>query len=334
MEKRLTDGYGRIHDYLRISVTDRCNLRCVYCMPAEGMEFEPDSRLMTFGEIEEAVRVMAGLGVRKLRLTGGEPLTRKGLEELVARLAAIPGIEDIALTTNGIFLARKAEALKAAGLNRVNISLDSLREDRFRAITRGGDLQKVLDAVQASLRAGLDPVKLNVVLMKGYNEDEITDFLRLTLDSKVAVRFIEYMPIGGDGEAWRKHYVPLTSVLKQCKRQGWLTEREHGTDGNGPAEYYRIRGAAGVFGLIHPVSEHFCGSCNRLRLTADGYLKTCLYWSDEQRIRRYAGDPDGLERMIRAALGQKPRNHEMALAMAGGTDGGRPTARTMSQIGG
>jgi GTP 3',8-cyclase len=334
MENRLTDGYGRIHDYLRISVTDRCNLRCVYCMPPEGMEFEPDSKLMSFDEIEAAVRVMAGLGVRKIRLTGGEPLTRKGLEQLVARLSAIPGIEDLALTTNGMFLARKAEALKSAGLNRVNISLDSLRKDRFRDITRGGDVHKVLEAVKESLRVGFDPVKLNVVLMKGYNEDEIADFLRLTLENRITVRFIEYMPIGGDGEAWRKHYVPLTNVLKQCKKHGWLTEQDIGTEGNGPAEYYRIRGASGVFGLIHPVSEHFCGSCNRLRLTSDGYLKTCLYWSDEQQIRRYAGDPAGLEQMIRRALAIKPRNHEMALSMAEGWEGQKPTARTMSQIGG
>ncbi|WP_438445240.1 GTP 3',8-cyclase MoaA [Gorillibacterium sp. sgz5001074] len=335
MAQGLTDGYGRTHDYLRISVTDRCNLRCVYCMPAEGMEFEPDEKLLTFDEMEAAVRVMAGMGIRKLRLTGGEPLTRKGLEELVARLAAVPGIEDIALTTNGIFLARKAEALKAAGLNRVNISLDSLQADRFRQITRGGDVRRVLEAVEESLRVGLEPVKLNVVLMKGYNEEEIADFLRLTLDNRVTVRFIEYMPIGGSGDTWRSRYLPLSTVLKRCKQAGWIAEAEGQPGGNGPAEYYRIRGAAGVFGLIHPVSDHFCSSCNRLRLTADGYLKTCLYWSDEQQIRRYAGDPEGLERMIRRAVALKPKNHEMALDLQSRLEnGGTPTARTMSQIGG
>lgn len=335
MSHGLADGYGRKHDYLRISVTDRCNLRCVYCMPPEGMVFEPDEKLLRFDEIEEAVRVMAGMGIRKLRLTGGEPLVRKGLEELVGRLAAIPGIEDIALTTNGIFLARKAEALKAAGLNRVNISLDSLRADRFREITRGGDVRKVLESVEESLRVGLDPVKLNVVLMRGYNEDEIADFLRLTLDNKVTVRFIEYMPIGGSGEAWRSRYLPLATVLKRCKQMGWIAEQDGQAGGNGPAEYYRIRGAAGVFGLIHPVSDHFCGSCNRLRLTADGFLKTCLYWSDEQQIRRYAGDPAGLQEMIRRAVALKPKNHEMALSLSEELQGrGSPTARTMSQIGG
>lgn len=334
MENQLTDGHGRIHDYLRISVTDRCNLRCVYCMPPEGMEFEPEENQITFDEIESVVRVMAGMGIRKLRLTGGEPLVRKGLEQLVARLAAVPGIEDIALTTNGIFLAKKAEALKAAGVNRVNISLDSLRPDRFTAITRGGDVNKVLDALRESVRVGFDPIKLNVVLMKGYNEDEIADFLRLTMDNRITVRFIEYMPIGGDGDAWRKHYVPLTNVLKRCKQQGWIAEPEEQRNGNGPAEYYRIRGAEGVFGLIHPVSEHFCSSCNRLRLTSDGYLKACLYWSDEQQVRRYAGDPAALEGMVRRALQLKPKNHEMALAMSESAIDGTPTSRTMSQIGG
>lgn len=330
----LIDAYGRIHDYLRISVTDRCNLRCIYCMPSCGMEFVHESKLMSFDEIEAAVAVMARMGIRKLRLTGGEPLMRQGLESLVSRLSVIQGIEDIALTTNGVFLAKKAEGLRAAGINRINISLDSLREERFREITRGGDLQKVTEGILESLKVGFDPVKINIVLMKGYNEDEIMDFLRMTLRYKVMVRFIEYMPMGGNPDAWRKRFVPLTNVLKQCEAQGWSLVQETGVQGNGPAEYYQILGAAGKFGLIHPVSEHFCDTCNRLRLTADGYLKTCLYGSEEQHIRKYAGNPQGLEDMIRRSLGHKPKNHEMASAYEEKQPNQKFTGRTMSQIGG
>lgn len=334
MNKQLIDKYGRVHDYLRISVTDRCNLRCVYCMPEEGMTFEPDHRILSYEEITEIVRVLAQLGVRKIRLTGGEPLVRKQLDRLVGMLAAIPGIEDIALTTNGIYLANFAEALKSAGLTRVNISLDSLKQDRFAMITRGGDLKRVLAGIEASRRAGLAPIKLNVVLMKGINDDEVESFLRMTIDEPVHVRFIEYMPIGKQGEAWRGEYLPLLHVLDTCKRTGMGYAPSRDTFGNGPAQYYRLEGAAGTFGLIHPVSDHFCATCNRLRLTADGNIKPCLFWSDEFNVRKHIGNAAAIESLFFRALDLKPESHEMALALSGEELTRVPTARTMSQIGG
>jgi GTP 3',8-cyclase len=334
MPQKLVDRFNRMHDYLRISVTDKCNLRCVYCMPEEGMEFEPDERLLSFHEITEVVRVLAGLGVRKLRLTGGEPMLRKDLDLLVGQLSAIPGIEDIALTTNGIFFAQKAERLKAAGLTRVNISLDSLKQDRFALITRGGDIRKVLAAVDAALSVGLDPVKLNVVLMKGINDDEIEDFLGLTFERKLNIRFIEYMPIGHDDEGWKAKYISLQTVFERAARMGWKVEPASGVTGNGPAENHRLDGAKGTFGLIHPVSDHFCETCNRLRLTADGNIKPCLYWSDEFNVRSRIGNDAAIRELFFQALEIKPENHEMALALAETDQSHTPTSRRMSQIGG
>ncbi|CAH1190545.1 GTP 3',8-cyclase 2 [Paenibacillus sp. JJ-223] len=333
MESRLVDPFGRVHDYLRISVTDRCNLRCVYCMPEEGMQFEPGERIMTYEEITSVVKALAPLGIRKLRLTGGEPLVRKHLDRLISMLANIPGIEDISLTTNGMYLASCAERLRAAGLTRVNISLDSLKPDRFALITRGGKLQRVLDGLKASRAAGFHPVKLNVVLMKGVNDDEISDFLRMTLDQPIQVRFIEYMPIGGSVSGWKAGYLPLEKVLETCG-QSWSYEEDAAVYGSGPADSYRIKGAAGSFGLIHPVSSHFCGSCNRLRLTADGNIKPCLYWSDEFNVRPLAGDDKAVQELFFKALGSKPETHAMAQALNDQDIGGVPTHRRMSQIGG
>lgn len=334
MSNVLVDKFGRVHDYLRISVTDRCNLRCVYCMPEEGMEFEPDERLLTFDEITEVVRVLASHGVRKLRLTGGEPLLRKNLEDLIARLAAIAGIEDIALTTNGVFFAPRAERFKAAGLTRINISLDSLRADRFSLITRGGDIRKVLQSLEAAYQVGLSPIKLNVVLMKGLNDDEIDDFLKLTFERDIQVRFIEYMPIGHDDQGWRSKYVPLSTVHDRCAANGWEVEASGDVYGNGPSQNYRIAGARGSFGLIHPVSDHFCETCNRLRLTADGNIKPCLYWSDEFNVRKAIGDEKAMEQLFFKALDLKPESHEMAKALANESQSHIPTVRRMSQIGG
>lgn len=331
----LIDKFDRIHDYLRISVTDRCNLRCRYCMPAEGVEFLPGQDLLSFEQIEQVVNVAAKLGVRRLRITGGEPLVRPNLEQLIAKLSAIPGIDDIALTTNAIFLAGRAQALKEAGINRVNISLDSLRADRFEKITRGGDLQRVLDALDRSYEVGFDPIKVNVVLMKGFNEDEIDDFLKLSIDKPISVRFIEYMPIGHEGEDWKASYLPLENVLERCQANGWTyTPLDKELKGNGPAKNFRIEGARGSFGLIHPVSDHFCESCNRLRLTADGNLKPCLYWIDEFNVKNVLHDEEALAALFQRALGAKPETHEMAKALEGEHQSHTPTTRRMSQIGG
>jgi len=332
---RLIDKYGREHDYLRISVTDRCNLRCVYCMPEEGMEFEPPEKILTFDEIADVVRVAAGMGIRKIRLTGGEPLVRKNLEQLVAMIASVPGIDDIALTTNGIFLASKAQALKDAGLTRVNISMDSLQPERFKMITRGGDVKKVINSVDTCAKVGLFPIKLNVVLMKGMNDDEIADFLALTRDRDIHVRFIEYMPIGHSDAAWKNAYLPLTRVMEVCAEQQLEYSKIATIRGNGPSENYRLDGAVGSFGLIHPVSEHFCQTCNRLRLTADGYIKPCLAWTEQFQVRRVVGDDEAMRDMFLDALGTKPENHEMSHFLNEDVSTTHtPTVRRMSQIGG
>ncbi|MED0678028.1 GTP 3',8-cyclase MoaA [Aneurinibacillus thermoaerophilus] len=332
--KVLVDRFGRVHDYLRISVTDRCNLRCVYCMPEEGMEFEPADRILSYEEITEVVAAVAKLGVRKLRITGGEPLVRKEIEKLLAMLSAIPGIEDIALTTNAIFLAQKAEALRQAGVTRVNISLDSLRPERFALITRGGSLKRVLDGLEAALRVGFHPVKLNVVLMQGQNDDEIEDFIRLTLDKSLQVRFIEYMPIGHADDGWRAKYLSLETVFERVKQMGLIYEPAEDIYGNGPAENYRVPGAVGTFGLIHPVSDHFCGNCNRLRLTADGNIKPCLHWDDEWNVRPLIGNEAAIQDLFLRAIDAKPENHEMAQVLMKQEQSHKPTVRRMSQIGG
>ncbi|MGA8942858.1 MAG: GTP 3',8-cyclase MoaA [Thermoactinomyces sp.] len=334
MSSPLVDRFGRVHDYLRISVTDRCNLRCIYCMPEEGVEFVPHEHILSFEEITSVARVLAKAGVRKLRLTGGEPLVRKDLDQLIMMLSSVSGIEDIALTTNGILLARNAERLKRAGLNRVNISLDSLLEERYTQITRRGGIQRVLEGIEESWRVGLFPLKLNVVLMKGINDNEIPDFLNLTIDYPLQVRFIEYMPIGHSDSNWRGRYLSLDMVLKRCQELGLKVVPVRDAFGNGPVTSYKIVGARGSFGLIHPVSHHFCKECNRLRLTADGNIKACLYWADEWNVRRYIGDDQAVELLFRKALAEKPESHEMARMLEEQKLSRDPTWRRMSQIGG
>ncbi|AOZ91339.1 GTP 3',8-cyclase MoaA [Paenibacillus crassostreae] len=330
----LIDPFGRKHDYLRISVTDRCNLRCIYCMPEEGMEFEPAEHLLSYEEITDVVRILAGMGVRKLRLTGGEPLVRKELDVLVAMLSQIPGIEDIALTTNAIFLAPRAARLKEAGLTRVNISLDSLQPERFKSITRGGDIKKVLASIDECIRVGLSPIKLNVVLMKGINDDEIADFLALTMDREINVRFIEYMPIGHHDSQWKSLYFSLDRVFEVCAEKGWSYEAASSLQGNGPSDNYTIAGAKGSFGLIHPISNHFCKTCNRLRLTADGVIKPCLAWSEHYQVRNVIGDDEAVRQLFLEALGTKPESHEMSRHLLEEQTTHTPTMRRMSQIGG
>lgn len=330
----LVDRFNRPHDYLRISVTDRCNLRCVYCMPAEGVQFLKHSDLLTYEEIEEVVRVGAKLGIKKIRLTGGEPLVRKDLEVLVSKLSSIDGIEDISLTTNGIFLAKKAKILKEAGITRVNISLDSLRPERYKEITRGGDVQQVLDGIEASFEVGFQPIKINTVLMRGFNDDEIPDFLRMTIDQPINLRFIEYMPIGHADETWKNGYLSLQIVKEKAKQLGFEMEESGEIYGNGPSDNFRIKGAKGTVGFIHPVSDHFCSDCNRLRLTSDGYLKACLYWDEEINVKDYIGDEEKLKEAYFRSLLHKPENHEMAKAMNNEMQSHIPTVRRMSQIGG
>ncbi|CAI6082174.1 GTP 3',8-cyclase MoaA [Cohnella sp. JJ-181] len=331
----LTDRYNRKHTYLRISVTDRCNLRCLYCMPEEGMQFMDRDSLLTYEQIAEVVRTAAAFGISKLRITGGEPLVRPGIADLIAQLKSIPGIEEISMTTNGLLLGSQAAELKRAGLDRVNISLDTLDAARFRFIARRGRLDKVLEGIEAAAEAGLGPIKLNCVLLKGVNEDEIGRFLRLSADKPLHVRFIEYMPIGHDDAGWRDHYLPLTRVMEEAERLGLSYEPlPEGPAGNGPSENFRIAGGVGSFGLIHPVSNHFCANCNRLRLTAEGDLKPCLYWVDELSVRPALGSPAAMAEVFMRAMRIKPENHEMAALLAGDAQSHVPTGRRMSQIGG
>ena len=323
----LRDQYGRSIEYLRISVTDRCNFRCLYCMPADGLPWLPKDRILSYEEITAIVRELAPLGLRRLRLTGGEPTIRPDLVRLVGMLRAVPGIEDIALSTNGVRLPDLAAPLRAAGLDRVNMSADSLRADRIARVARrdlGFDPVRAADAAE---RAGLTPIKINVVAMRGINDDEIEDFARLTVDRPWHVRFIELMPVGEMRDLTWQHVVPSDEVLARIGRLGELVPGGGPERGNGPAAYHRLHGARGSIGVITPMTHTYCASCNRVRLTADGRLRTCLFGDHEVNLRDplRAGAP--LEPLFRLALAGKPKEHELLQMRVGGL-------RALSQVGG
>lgn len=330
----LKDKYSRIHDYIRLSVTDRCPLRCVYCMPPEGLPFFPTERVLSQDEIVQLVQNFAHRGVHSIRLTGGEPASRADIVDIVRRIKAIEGIDDVAMTTNGLYLAKQGKALKEAGLDRLNISLDTFKPDRYHEITRGGDIQKVLNGIKTAADLGFKAIKLNVVLIKGQNDDEILDFLKYTLSHKVNVRFIEFMPIGTDKATWHSEYLSLETVFDVCQAAHFEYHPIESLTGNGPSDNYQIEGALGSFGLIHPISCQFCENCNRLRITADGYVKACLYWDEEINIRDVIFDEAAFNQLIQKALDNKPENHEMAQAQADRVVNQKPTWRHMSQIGG
>ncbi|GAC1650480.1 MAG: GTP 3',8-cyclase MoaA [Gemmatimonadaceae bacterium] len=322
----LRDQFDRGIEYLRISITDRCNFRCVYCMPVDGLEWLPKRDILSYEEIAAIVSELAPLGLRRLRITGGEPTIRPELARLVRLLRDIPDIEDIALSTNGARLPALAQQLKEAGLDRVNMSADSLRADRIAAIARRTTLFDPVTAAQAAEDAGLLPVKINVVVMRGINDDEIVDFARLTLDHPWHVRFIELMPVGELRDLTWEHVVGSDEVLARVSALGALTPGG-GPPGNGPAEYYALAGARGSIGVITPMTHTYCGSCNRVRLTADGRLRTCLYGDHEVNLRDSlrAGMP--LEPLFRRALADKPKEHQLLQMQVGGL-------RALSQIGG
>lgn len=334
----MKDAHGRTIDYLRISLTDRCNFRCIYCMPEEGVRALSHDDILRYREIVRAVRAAADLGIKRLRLTGGEPLVRKGVEELVAELAAVPGIESIALTTNGVLLPKKAAALRAAGLSRVNISLDTLDPAQFASITRCGTLDQTLAGIDAALAAGFDPVKINAVTVRSLGQDYLA-FAKLSLDRPLHVRFIEYMPVGessgADGCGWGAQDVVPSEELRRiiderADAEGLPRLVPAGADrpeGWGPASYFEFPGAQGTVGFISPLSRHFCSECNRLRLTAEGKLRPCLF-SDSEFDLRAALRGDGGDEAVRAvfqeAIGAKPDEHHDQVG----------TERGMSQIGG
>lgn len=326
------DSLARPISYLRISVTDRCNLRCIYCMPAGGIPHKfSHEDILRYEEIVQVVRAAAGLGINKIRLTGGEPLARLGVAGLVRMIAAVPGIDDISMTTNGILLARHARELKDAGLHRINVSLDTLEPARFRQITRLGDLKDVLAGIEAAEQAGLSPIKINNVVMRGLNDDEIPAFARLTLTRAWHVRFIEVMPVGETAGLAKVGFVPMAEVRQRIESEiGPLVPSDGAERGAGPARYYRLPNALGTIGFISAVSEHFCFHCNRLRLTADGKLRPCLLSDREIDIRaalRRGADLEELQDILRQAIGEKPAGHHLAEDITA-------TGRLMSQIGG
>ncbi|MBI4287236.1 MAG: GTP 3',8-cyclase MoaA [Chloroflexi bacterium] len=324
----LSDSFQRPIDYLRISVTDRCNLRCIYCMPEEGIDLFPREDMLSYEEIYTVARAAAELGISKVRLTGGEPLVRAGLSRLVSMLAGIEGIEDIALTTNGVLLARYAAELKAAGLRRVNVSLDTLRPDRFQRITRGQRLEQVLEGLRVAEELGLTPVKINVVAMRGINDDEIPDFARKTIDDGWNVRFIELMPFGEEG-AKEENHIPVAEIRERLEALGPL-EACMPAAGGGPARYFRYPNAKGSIGFISPISEHFCTNCNRLRLTADGHLHLCLLGEAEVDLRaalRSGVSQAEIKAILQRAVAAKPERHYLA-------EGKGPFGKAMAHIGG
>ncbi len=324
----LSDSFQRPIDYLRISVTDRCNLRCSYCMPANGIRLMPRDTLLAYEEIYTIVRVAAELGINKIRITGGEPLVRSGLPELIQMLAHIDAIDDISLTTNGTLLGRYAAELKQAGLKRVNVSLDTLKPDRFEAITKGNKLEEVLKGITVARSVGLNPVKLNVVLMAGINDDELLDFGAKTISDEWHVRFIEPMPVAGGGTT-ASQFVSVSDIRKRLQQLGELTPCQPSV-GNGPAKYFRFPHAQGTVGFITPISEHFCFGCNRLRLTADGKLRLCLLAEDEIDLKqplRSGISSAGLKQLIEEAVKSKPLRHHLA-------EGYTPKDRPFAQVGG
>ncbi|MFO0926972.1 MAG: GTP 3',8-cyclase MoaA [Gemmataceae bacterium] len=325
---RLIDTFGRVHNNLRISVTDRCNFRCVYCMPEE-VTFMPRSELLTFEEIVRFVRVAAPLGIDKLRLTGGEPLLRRDLPRLVRMLTAVPGIVDVGLTTNGLLLAEQAPELAAAGLHRVNVSLDTLDPERFRRIARRDGLDRVLAGIDAAMAAGLTGVKVNVVIIRGMNEQDVVPLARLGRERGWEMRFIEYMPIGA--EAWERDKVYFAhEILDAIERGVGPLVPAEGYDPRSPAMEFRYADGDGRVGLIASVSRPFCRSCNRLRLTADGKLRNCLFALDEVGVKEILrhGEPAQLSEVIRRSVWAKWEGHEINTARFVKPD------RTMHAIGG
>ncbi len=324
----MKDQYERDIRDLRISLTDRCNLRCVYCMP-EHMVFKPRKELLTDDEIMLIVRVAADLGIRKVRLTGGEPTVRPNLVELVRRMAAISEIQDLAMTTNGILLSKLAEPLAQAGLRRINVSLDSLDAEKFRRITRWGNLDDLLAGLEAAREAGLTPIKLNAVVVRGFNEDDVVDLARLTLEHAWDVRFIEMMPFGSVAGFQTSAYVPSAETMARIESAlGPLAPLD--VTGYDPARTYRLAGAPGTLGFISAVSQPFCAQCGRLRLTAEGRLRLCLLRDDEVDLRtplRAGATYEEMRAVFHAAAYRRPWGHELAQNLI-------PRERVMSQIGG
>ena len=347
----MKDRYNRTIDYMRISITDRCNLRCTYCMP-QDISLTSMENILTYEEIIRICTNAAELGITRFKVTGGEPLVRKGVVSLVRDIAAIPGIEDISMTTNGILLSRYAAELKEAGLRRLNISLDTLDSKQYRAITRGGDItsvlagshplvfmQRGLAGIDSALEVGFDPVKINAVAVRSLNQD-FFEFARLSVDRPLHMRFIEYMPVGDssgvEGCGWGpQDVISCDEIMEQINERaaqeglGGLVPAGHKPDGGGPARYYQFPGAQGTVGFISPLSRHFCSECNRLRLTSEGMIRPCLFSDEEFSVREALreGTDEDIRELLRKALRLKPDEHDQG-------DHANATTTNMNTIGG
>ncbi len=327
----LVDRFGRRHTYLRVSVTDRCNYRCVYCMPKEGLDWLPRADLLSFEEIERIAAVFVRNGVTRIRLTGGEPTVRRGLPDLVKRLGALPGLTDLAMTTNGHAFAPMATRLADAGLRRINVSIDALDPSLFSELTRGGNVAKVLDAIAAARAAGIVPIKLNCVVLRGRNESEVASLVEAFAPhaADTVVRFIEYMPF--DGNDARRHHVPVAEIRERLAQRFGLVPSDAPRHG-GPAKLYTVPSTGQLVGFISPITEHFCEACNRLRLSADGHLRTCLSRDKMPSLREglRAGWTDAeLETALRGAVWNKVAGHEAHLV-----EGARAFEGVMTRVGG
>ncbi|MDF2883114.1 MAG: cyclic pyranopterin phosphate synthase MoaA [Clostridiaceae bacterium] len=302
----MRDNHGRNINYLRISVTDRCNLRCIYCMPEQGIKSLSHEDVLRFEDTLKIVKAAASLGINKIRYTGGEPLVMKDIDKLIYETSKISQIKDIAITTNGILLSGMAEELKKAGLKRVNISLDTLDKDKFKSITRIGDIEKVLESIYKCLTIGLKPIKINTVLMRGINDTEFKDFLSLIRELPVEIRFIELMPIGEGIKLYEKSKLSFMEILEQHPE---LTRIQ--TDKSSTAQLYKLQGAKGSIGFISPVSCKFCSDCNRIRLTSTGYIKQCLHAKEEISLREYLNNEEMLTAALKSAILNKPLEHHL-----------------------
>jgi GTP 3',8-cyclase len=311
----LIDSFGRTINYLRLSVTDRCNMRCRYCMPAEGVSKLCHDDILSYEELFLIARAAVVLGIEKIRVTGGEPLVRKGIVDFLARLAGIPGLRQLVLTTNGLFLGEMSDDLRAAGVQRLNISLDSLRPDVFSQITRGGDLSRVLAGIAAAERAGF-PIKINMVVMRGINDEEVIEVASLAREKRYTIRFIEYMPAIRE-EGWQSLLVPGQEIMTRIGEHFELSPVVK-KDLAGPAREYRLAGGAGTIGVITPITGHFCGDCNRIRVTASGIAKGCLFSGSGVDLKPYveAGDSNGLDKALREIVTVKPGMHRMSSRQA------------------
>ncbi|MBN2105776.1 MAG: GTP 3',8-cyclase MoaA [Deltaproteobacteria bacterium] len=327
---KLLDTYNRHISYLRISVTDRCNLRCIYCMPKEGLSPIGHDDILRYEEILRVARSAAQKGISKIRVTGGEPLVRRGIIDFIGELNRIPGIADLSITTNGVLLEACAEPLYRAGMRRINISLDTLNPEKYKKITRGGDINSVLVGISKARQAGFAPIKINVVAMRNVNDDEAVEFARLTLDRPVHIRFIEFMPVAGQTLWEEAQFISSEELQERIRAIGTLIPLDADQKA-GPAKMFQLEGAQGKLGFITALSNHFCATCNRLRLTADGKLRACLFSDDETDVKpllRGSCSDDELSRVIDQVIRSKPQRHDIHEATF------KKCSRTMSAIGG